>query len=191
MNKPGPIFISIYTIEYIMVSSSVATKAKQNRSIFYSCPGAAGGTGPAGPSGPPGANGSEGPTGPQGPAGSFTGNLIMAKGIDINITDTPINNYALIGNHSFYLIVSSNDTSADITGIATGALGRSLTLVNTSSTVQTFIEEDERSGAPNRFVLGAENKQLGINMAISFIYVTGLTIGSATGQSRWVMTSST
>jgi hypothetical protein len=174
-----------------MVSSSVATKNKQNRSIFYSCPGAAGGTGPIGPSGPPGADGGEGPTGPQGPAGSFTGDLIMTKGIDIDITDTPINDYALIGNHSFYLIVSSNDTAAEITGIATGSLGRSLTLVNTSAVIQTFIEEDERSDASNRIVLGAENKQLGINKAITFIYVTGLTIGSATGQSRWIMTSST
>jgi hypothetical protein len=115
----------------------------------------------------------------------------MAKGIDINITDSPINNYSLIGNHSFYLIVSSNDTPADITGIATGSLGRSLTLVNTSAVIQTFIEEDERSGASNRIVLGAESKQLGINKAITFIYVTGLTIGSATNQSRWIMTSST
>jgi hypothetical protein len=177
-------------ILYIMISS-VATKAKQNKSIFYSCPGAAGSTGPIGPSGPAGANGTIGPTGPKGDAGSFTGDLIMAKGIDIDITDSPVDNYILIGNHSFYLITSSNDTSADITGIATGSLGRALTIVNTSSVVQTFIEEDTRSGASNRFVLGETSKSINVNRSISFIYVTGLTIGSETGESRWVMTSST
>lgn len=174
-----------------MVSSSVATKAKQNRSIFYSCPGAAGGTGPVGPAGPPGADGSVGPTGPQGNPGSFTGSLIMAKGIDIDVTDSPVNDYSLIGNHSFYLITSSNDTAAEITGIATGSLGRSLTLVNTSSATQTFVEESEQSDASNRFVLGAENKLIDVNRSITFVYVTGLTIGSETGQSRWIMTSST
>ena len=177
-------------ILYIMISS-VATKAKQNKSIFYSCPGAAGSTGPIGPSGPAGANGTIGPTGPKGDAGSFTGSLTYAKGIDINVTDSPVNDYVLIGTHSFYLITSSNNTAADITGIATGSLGRSLTLVNSSSMVHTFIQEDGRSGAPNRFVLGASNKLLGVNRSISFIYVTGLTVGSVTGQSRWVMTSST
>ena len=173
-----------------MISSSVATKTKQNRSIFYSCPGAAGGTGPAGPTGPPGDAGSVGPTGPKGDAGSFTGDLTMTKGIDIDVTESPVNNYILIGGHSFYLITSSNDESVNITGIATGSLGRSLTLVNTSSVVQIFIEEDVRSGASNRFVLGAENKSIYPNRSITFIYVTGLTIGAATGQSRWVMTSS-
>lgn len=174
-----------------MASSSVATKQKQNRSIFYSCPGSAGGTGPTGPTGPPGDTGSDGPAGPKGDVGSFTGDLTMTKGININITESPVNNYILIGGHSFYLIISDNDTTANITGIATGSPGRSLTLVNTSSATQTFIGEDTQSAASNRFVLGSANKQVGVNGTITFIYVNGLTIGSATNQSRWVMTSST
>ena len=178
-------------ILYIMISSSVKTKMKQNKSIFYSCPGSAGETGPMGPPGPPGDPGSIGLTGPKGDAGSFTGDLIMAKGTNIDITNSPVNNYILLGNHSFYVITSSNDTAADITGIATGSLGRSLTIVNASSMVHTFIQEDGRSGASNRFVLSASNKLLDVNRSISFIYVTGLTVGSETGQSRWVMTSST
>jgi hypothetical protein len=174
-----------------MISSSVATKARQNKSIFYSCPGAAGGTGPVGPTGPIGADGSAGATGPKGDVGTFTGDLIMTKGININITDSPLNNYILIGGHSFYLITSTNDTPANITGFSTGFMGRSLTLVNTSSVVQTFIQEDEQSAAPNRFVLGSADKLIDVNGTITFIYVSGLTIGSATNQSRWVMTSST
>jgi len=164
---------------------------KQNKSIFYSCPGAAGGMGPIGPTGPAGADGIDGPTGPKGDPGSFTGSLTYAKGIDINVTDSPVNDYELIGTHSFYLITSSNDTPADITGITAGSLGRSLTLVNTSSVVQTFSQEDSRSGEPNRFVLGSSDKSVNTNGTITFIYVTGLTIGSETNQSRWVMTSST
>ena len=171
-----------------MISSSVSTKAKQNRSIFYSCPGAAGGTGPTGPTGLSGNSGSIGPTGPKGDAGSFTGGLIMAKGIDIDITESPVNNYILIGNHSFYVIVSSNNMPADITGIYGGSLGRSLTLVNASSVIHTFIKEDGRSSASNRFVLGAENMSIYPNRSITFIYVTGLVIGSTTNQSRWVNT---
>ena len=178
-------------ILYIMISSSVKTKMKQNKSIFYSCPGTAGGTGPVGPPGPPGANGIVGSTGPKGDPGSFTGSLTYAKGININVTDSPVNDYELIGTHSFYLITSSNDTPANITGITAGSLGRSLTLVNTSSVIQTFRYEDSRSGEPNRFVLGAANIVVTINRTITFIYVTGLTIGSETNQSRWVMTSST
>jgi hypothetical protein len=171
--------------------SSVATKQRQNKSIFYSCPGAAGGTGPIGPTGPTGEPGSDGPTGPKGDAGSFTGDLILTKGININVTDSPINNYILIGGHSFYLITSDNDTPADITGIATGSLGRSITLVNTSSVVQTFVQEDEQSSASNRFVLGSADILVDVNGTITFIYVTGLTIGEETNQSRWVMTSNT
>lgn len=171
--------------------SSVKTKMKQNKSIFYSCPGTAGGIGPTGPVGSAGEDGIDGPTGPQGVPGSFTGSLTYAKGININVTDSPVNDYELIGTHSFYLITSSNDTPADITGIATGSLGRSLTLVNTSSVAQTFLQEDSRSGEPNRFVLGAANVVVNTNRTITFIYVTGLTIGSEMNQSRWVMTSST
>lgn len=170
--------------------SSVKTKMKQNKSIFYSCPGAAGGIGPTGPVGPAGEDGIDGPTGPKGDPGSFTGSLTYAKGIDINVTDSPVNDYELIGIHSFYLITSSNDTPADITGITAGSLGRSLTLVNTSSVAQTFSQEDSRSGEPNRFVLGAANVAVNTNRTITFIYVTGLTIGSETNQSRWLMTSS-
>jgi hypothetical protein len=174
-----------------MSSSSVATKIKQNRSLFYSCPGGTGPIGPAGPTGTPGTSGSTGPTGPKGDAGSFTGSLMLTKGINIDITDSPINNYILIGGHSFYLITSSNDTPANITGIATGSLGRSITLVNTSSVVQTFVQEDEQSSASNRFVLVAADILVDVNGTITFIYVTGLTIGEETNQSRWVMTSHT
>ncbi len=174
-----------------MISSSVATKNKQNRSIFYSCPGGTGPIGPTGPTGTPGTSGSTGPTGPKGDMGTFTGNLIMTKGTNINITDSPVNDYILIGNHSFYLITSDNDTPANITGIATGIPGRSLTLVNTSSVVQTFLQEDEQSAASNRFVLGSADKLVDVNGTITFLYVNGLTIGESTNQSRWIMTSNT
>lgn len=171
-----------------MVSSSVATKVKQNRSIFYSCPG---GAGPAGPAGPPGADGIAGPPGPKGDPGSFTGGLVLSKGANINVTDNTVNNYILVGNNGFYLIVSDNDTPANITGFAMGSLGRVITLINTSSVVQTFIQENEGSAASNRFVLGSSDVLIGVNGTITFLYVTGLTIGESTNQSRWVMTSST
>lgn len=175
-----------------MTSSSVATKVKQNRSIFYSCPGAAGSPGPTGPAGPPGETGENGPTGPTGVAGSFSGSMILTKGSDINITSTPVNNYILIGNHSFYLLTSSNNTPADITGIYGGSLGRALTIVNNSTVVQTFTHEDTRSSPNNRFLLSGSSEELiSANGTISLIYVTGLKVGTETSQSRWVMTSST
>ncbi len=172
-----------------MSSSSVATKAKQNRSIFYSCPGAAGAPGPTGPAGPPGETGETGPTGA---TGSFTGNLILTKGIDIDITSSPVNNYILIGNHSFYVLTSSNDTPAEITGIFGGSLGRVLTIINNSTVDQTFMHDDARSSPNNRFLLSGSNDMLiSANGTISFIYVTGLTVGEATSQSRWIMTAGT
>ena len=173
------------------MSSSNATKVKQNRSIFYSCPGAAGTPGPQGVAGPPGASGDVGPTGPKGDAGSFTGDLTLAKGIDIDVTDSPVNNYILIGNHSFYVITSSTDTPVDITGIYGGTLGRVLTLVNNTTVVQTFLQENAGSAAPSRFVLGASDKLIDVNGTITFLYVTGLTIDTVGSQGRWVMTSST
>ena len=173
------------------MSSSNATKVKQNRSIFYSCPGAAGTPGPQGVAGPPGAAGVTGSTGPKGDAGSFTGDLTLAKGVDIDIADSPVNNYILIGNHSFYVITSSNDTPADITGIYGGALGRVLTLVNNTTVVQTFLQEDARSAAPNRFVLGSLDKLVDVNGTITFLYVTGLTVDTVGSQGRWLITSST
>lgn len=166
-----------------MSSSSVATKAKQNRSIFYSCPGTNGEPGPAGPTGE---------TGPAGPAGTFTGDLILTKGNDIDITATPVDNYILIGNHSFYILTSSNNTPAEITGFYEGSLGRTLTIVNNSKVVQTFMHENAGSTAINRFLLsGSTDKPINVNGTISFIYVTGLTVATVTNQSRWVMTSST
>jgi hypothetical protein len=181
-----------------MISSSVATKAKQNRSIFYSCPGSNGDpgppgeTGPTGEAGPPGETGPTGATGAAGAAGAFNGSMILTKGIDIGITSTPVNNYILIGNHSFYVLTSSNNTPAEITGIFGGSLGRVLTIVNNSTVVQTFTHGDSRSTANNRMLLsGSINKPISANGTISFIYVTGLTVGSATSQSRWVMTAST
>ena len=175
-----------------MSSSSVATKAKQNRSIFYSCPGTNGEPGPAGLDGPTGETGPAGPIGPTGPAGTFTGDLILTKGNDISITTTPVNNYILIGNHSFYILTSSNDTPAEITGFYGGSLGRTLTIVNNSKVVQTFTRENAGSTAINRFLLsGSTDKPINVNGTISFIYVTGLTVATVTNQSRWVMTSST
>ena len=187
-----------------MSSSSVATKAKQNRSIFYSCPGAAGEPGPpgnpglTGATGPPGNLGLTGATGPPGnlgftgatgPAGTFTGDLILTKGNDISITTTPVNNYILIGNHSFHILTSSTDTPAEITGFSGGSLGRTLTIVNNTTVVQTFMHENAGSTAINRFLLsGSTDKPISANGTISFIYVTGLTV---TCQNRWIMTSST
>jgi len=169
-----------------MSSSSVATKAKQNRSIFYSCPGAPGPTGPAGPEGEAGIEGEVGPTGP---AGSFTGDLILTKGIDIDITSSPVNNYILIGNRSFYILASSNDTSADITGLYGGSLGRMITIVNNSTVSQTFMHENAESAANNRLLLSAATDILiDVNGTISFLYVTGLTVNEETGQNRWIMT---
>jgi hypothetical protein len=172
-----------------MSSSSVATKAKQNRSIFYSCPGVNGEPGPTGETGPPG---DPGLTGATGPAGTFNGDLILTKGVDIVIASTPVNNYILIGNRSFYTLTSSNATPADIAGFSGGSLGRVLTIVNNTTVVQTFMHENAGSTAINRFSLsGSTDKPISVNGTISCIYVTGLTVGSATSQSRWVMTAST
>ncbi len=172
------------------LSSSNATKSKQNRSIFYSCPGAVGVPGPQGVQGPPGITGNVGSTGPKGETGSFVGDLTFAKGIDVTFTSSPVNNYLLLGNHSFYVIASANNTPAEITGIYGGTLGRVLTLVNTTKVVQTFIHEDVRSAAANRFVLGSSEKLIDVNGTITFLYVTGLTIGTTGAQGRWLMTSS-
>ena len=171
-------------------SASNATVVKQNKSIYYSCPGATGSAGPVGAVGPVGATGGTGPTGQQGVDGSFTGDLIYAQGINIELTSSPVNDYILIGSHSFYTITSANSTPADITGIYGGTQGRVLILVNNTPAVQSFYQEDTRSAAPYRFVLGSSSVLINTNGTITFLYVTGLTVGAATGQGRWLMTAS-
>lgn len=115
------------------------------------------------------------------------GGLAFSEGTDIP-SAANINNFNL-DNESFFKITGS--TSSNITGFGNGSSGRFIIIVNNTSTNQTFIQESASSSASNRFVLGQANRTIGVNSTATFIYVTGLTIGGVSGQSRWVLVALT
>jgi hypothetical protein len=141
-------------------------------------------TGVTGIQGPQGVTGLIGPTGPQ---GTFTGTITFTEGIPIP-SSSNIDNHILSGGTFFQI---TGTTSSNITGFTGGTSGRFLILLNNTTINQTFQQENIASDPSNRLVLGVSNKSIGVNGTMSFIYGSGLTIGSTGGQSRWVMTSST
>ena len=144
-------------------------------------------TGYTGPTGSTGFTGYTGNTGSTGATGIFTGTVDFTEGIPIPSAAT-INDFNL-SNNSFFKI--SGSTASNIHGFANGTSGRFIIIVNNTDKNQTFLQENTGSLASNRFVLGQANRTIGVNQTVTFIYVTGLTIGGAAAQSRWVLVSIT
>ncbi len=128
-----------------------------------------------------------GPTGPTGPTGTIGPTVTFTQGTDIPSSPN-INNYNISSGTLFTL---TGTTASTISGLANGTSGRYLILVNNTTQIQTLSQEDVNSSDSNRFVLGAASKTIGINQAVTLIYVTDLTIGASPSQSRWVLLSST
>lgn len=158
-------------------------------STGFGATGATGSTGIQGATGPQGATGfgATGATGLTGATGVLTGAIDFTEGTSIP-SATTINDYDL-PNNSFFKI--SGTTSSNIQGFANGVSGRFVIIVNNTDKNQTFVQESTGSTASNRFVLGQSNRTIGINQTATFIYVTGLTIGGVSGQSRWVLVALT
>jgi hypothetical protein len=192
---------STSTDYYVMIyHDSGATLSITNGQLSISTIGSNGATGPIGSigvtgpqgttgyTGPQGETGSTGPTGALGPTGaSTTGTLTFTEGTPIPSASS-IDNYN-ISNNSFFKITGT--TASNINGLANGISGRIIIIVNNTDKNQTFQQEQSSSSASNRFVLGVANKTIGVNQTVTFIYVTGLTVGGSGSQSRWVMTAST
>lgn len=117
----------------------------------------------------------------------MTANLVYTEGSNIP-SAANIDNYA-ISSGAFFKITGA--TASSISGFTGGTAGRLIIVVNNSTKNQNFVEESTSSTASNRFVLGTANKTININQTATFIYVTGLTIGALTNQSRWLLTSNT
>jgi len=118
---------------------------------------------------------------------NILGGLAFSEGTDIP-SAANINNFDL-DNESFFKITGT--TASSISGFANGSSGRFIIVVNNTDKNQTFVQESSNSTASNRFVLGQANRTIGINSTATFIYVTGLTIGGVSGQSRWVLVALT
>ena len=133
-------------------------------------------------------SGPTGPTGSIGPTGaSTTGTLTFTEGTSIP-SAANVDNFN-ISNNSFFKITGT--TASNISGLANGVSGRFIIIVNNTDKNQTFQQENSSSLGSNRFVLGVANKTIGVNQTATFIYATGLTVGGAGSQSRWVLTSTT
>lgn len=140
----------------------------------------------AGSQGNQGPQGSQGSQGFQGESGTV-GTINFTEGTSIP-SAANIDNYALSAGALFKL---TGTTSSTISGFANGTSGRYILVANNTDKNQTFSQENASSTASNRFVLGVSNKTIGINQTATFIYVTGLTIGASTNQSRWILTAVT
>lgn len=117
---------------------------------------------------------------------SNIGKFVLTEGTTIDIdalrgATTVVNNVALSDNAFFRMINAGQ--GADITGFANGENGRVIIIINQSSKNITFQQQDNRSTAANRLVLGVANKTIGIDQSITFIYSS--TLG------RWVLMATT
>jgi hypothetical protein len=141
-----------------------------------------------------GQTGATGVIGPTGPAAGSAGAVIFAEGPNIdmaaNLNPSPNMNDYLLGDFSFFKLING-PSGYNITGFAGGISGKFIVIINNTTSNQTFQEENTGSSASNRLVLGVANKTIGINQSVTLIYVTGLTIGAAPGQARWVLTATT
>jgi hypothetical protein len=113
----------------------------------------------------------------------------MTKGTNIIIGSSIVDNYTILDNYSYYVMTSPSGISATINGFTGGTDGRLLIIINATGQSQTFFNEGASSSSSNRFSLNSASKVISNNNSISFIYVSGLTIGGAQGQSRWVQIS--
>jgi hypothetical protein len=168
-------------------TGSYGEQGPQGPRGFTGLTGATGATGLTGATGTTGKTGATGVTGATGPPGTFSGIVQFTQGTSIP-SAANIDDYSL-SSQSFFQITGS--VASNVNGFSNGLSGRFLIVVNNSSENQTFIEEATSSLASNRFVLGGSDKIIAVNSSITFIYVTNLTVNSVTGQSRWVMTSTT
>ena len=92
---------------------------------------------------------------------------------------------------SYYVMKTTNETSADITGFMGGVNGRMIVIINDTLLNQRFIQESVNSLASNRFVLGVSVVTINRNQSITFLYSTNISINGLSGQNRWVMISYT
>lgn len=149
--------------------------------------GTVGTQGAQGTQGTQGSLGGQGIQGIQGITGGLTGSITFTEGTSIP-SAANIDDYSLDAA-AFYKITGT--TASNVNGFANGSSGRFIIIANNSNKNQTFAQEATSSAASNRFVLGVANKTIGVNQTATFIYLTGLTVGGAGSQSRWVLTSTT
>jgi hypothetical protein len=143
--------------------------------------------GTPGSTGSTGSNGT-GPTGPQGPVPNV---ITFTEGptinMDTNVSAGSLNNYVL-GNYSFFKL-SNASSGYNVTGFAGGVAGRQMILVNNTQQTHTFQDENTNSTASNRLILQISSRTLGPNQTMTFLYVTGLTVGGNSNQNRWILTA--
>ena len=129
-------------------------------------------------------HGTTGMTGLTGPAGTFSATFTQGTGVTIN---ADVDNLSLLSNGcSVYTITSSSTGPHNIYGLDGGSIGRYVVIVNDSSYIMTFHNEQSSSNAVNRFYMtGGNNSTIAISShgSITLIY-TALVIGN-----RWVVVS--
>ena len=165
-----------YDLIAVQIDPSTGDKSGPSHSLVH------------GTTGSTGITGITGMTGLTGPAGQFTGSY--SQGSSVNITANVDNLSLLSGSNSVYIITSTGNYS--IYGLAGGTVGRYVVIVNDSTHIITFHNEETSSTNTNRFYMrGGGNSTTIIpnHGSITLMYVSGLTAGVDTNTSRWVVVS--
>ena len=145
-------------------------------------------TGVTGATGHIGLTGVTGVTGVTGPAGQFAGTF--TQGSTVNLSGNVDNLSLLSGTNSVYRITSNAPYS--VYGLQGGTVGRYVVIVNDSGHTITFHNEQSSSTNINRFYMtGASNSTIAVSNhgSITLMYVSGLSAGTDTDTSRWVVVS--
>ena len=122
-------------------------------------------------------------------AGSATANIqkfVLTEGDAIDVDNlrgaaTVIHN-VVISDHAFFRLTNAS-ANFDITGFTGGENGRIIVVLNATNKNVTYQNDDNRSTAANRLILGVANKTINPNQAVTFMYSTAL--------SRWVLIATT
>ena len=170
------------TLSHLHTTLLATTQGAQGSIGFQGLQGLIGNTGSTGARGLQGTVGNQGPQGLNGvqgnpgPTGTLSGSVTFTQGSQIPV-NTDVDNYSLTDGTLFLMTGSGG---INFNGIANGAVGRFIVLINNSAGNVIFKQEASTSTTTNRFSLATSQITVGTNSTITFIY------GNTTLGNRWL-----
>ena len=112
--------------------------------------------------------------------------FVLSEGTAIDVDAlrgaTTVLNNVVLSDHAFFRMINAG-ANTDVTGFTGGENGRLIVVLNSTNKNIVYQDEDTRSTAANRLVLGVANKSINPNQAVTFMYSTAL--------NRWVLIATT
>ena len=112
--------------------------------------------------------------------------FVLSEGTAIDVDAlrgaTTVLNNVVLSDHAFFRMINAG-ANTDVTGFTGGENGRLIVVLNSTNKNIVYQDQDTRSTAANRLVLGVANKSINPNQAVTFMYSTAL--------NRWVLIATT